>query len=187
MPASTPLSLSASLVFEQIYGGVDGDSASSAELYALLLALAELPIRQSLAVIGAVNQRGEIQAIDGVNEKIEGFYDTCAARVQVTGRGGLIPAANVKHLMLRADVREAAAAGRFAVYPVATVDEGIELLTGTPAGVRGADGCWPLPSRSAGRARPAWSSSCKRATPSSSNRSVPSPSPSSATWPWIPG
>ncbi|MBK1701899.1 Lon protease family protein [Thiococcus pfennigii] len=137
-----PLSLSASLVFEQTYGGVDGDSASSAELYALLSALAELPIRQSLAVTGSVNQRGEIQAIGGVNEKIEGFYDTCAARGPVTGQGVLIPAANVKHLMLRADVREAAAAGRFAIYPVTTVDEGIELLTGMPAGTRGADGRW---------------------------------------------
>jgi lon-related putative ATP-dependent protease len=137
-----PLSLSASLVFEQTYGGVDGDSASSAELYALLSALAELPIRQSLAVTGSVNQRGEIQAIGGGNEKIEGFYDTCAARGPVTGQGVLIPAANVKHLMLRADVREAAAAGRFAIYPVTTVDEGIELLTGMPAGTRGADGRW---------------------------------------------
>ncbi|MBK1731500.1 Lon protease family protein [Thiococcus pfennigii] len=137
-----PLSLSASLVFEQTYGGVDGDSASSAELYALLSALAELPICQSLAVTGSVNQRGEIQAIGGVNEKIEGFYDTCAARGPVTGQGVLIPAANVKHLMLRADVREAAAAGRFAIYPVTTVDEGIELLTGMPAGTRGADGRW---------------------------------------------
>jgi lon-related putative ATP-dependent protease len=138
-----PLSLSASLVFEQTYGGVDGDSASSAELYALLSALAELPIRQSLAVTGSVNQLGEVQAIGGVNEKIEGFYDTCAARGPIDGQGVLIPAANVKHLMLRADIGEAAAHGRFGVYPIRTIDEGIELLTGTPAGERDADGCYP--------------------------------------------
>jgi lon-related putative ATP-dependent protease len=131
-----PLSLSASLVFEQSYGGVEGDSASSAELYALLSALSDLPIRQSLAVTGSVNQLGEVQAIGGVNEKIEGFFDTCAARGPVEGQGVLIPASNVKHLMLRADVREAVELGRFAVYPVRTVDEGIEILTGAPAGER---------------------------------------------------
>jgi lon-related putative ATP-dependent protease len=131
-----PLSLSASLVFEQSYGGVEGDSASSAELYALLSALSDLPIRQSLAVTGSVNQLGEVQAIGGVNEKIEGFFDTCAARGPVEGQGVLIPASNVKHLMLRADVREAVELGRFAVYPVRTVDEGIEILTGATAGER---------------------------------------------------
>jgi lon-related putative ATP-dependent protease len=138
-----PLSLSASLVFEQSYGGIEGDSASSAELYALLSALADLPIRQSLAVTGSVNQLGEVQAIGGVNEKIEGFFDTCAARGPVEGQGVLIPASNVKHLMLRADVREAVAQGRFAIYPIARIDEGIEILTGTPAGERSSDGRFP--------------------------------------------
>ncbi|WP_296806451.1 ATP-binding protein [Thiocapsa sp.] len=138
-----PLSLSASLVFEQSYGSIEGDSASSAELYALLSALADLPISQSLAVTGSVNQLGEVQAIGGVNEKIEGFFDTCAARGPVEGQGVLIPVSNVKHLMLRADVREAVAQGRFAVYPIASIDEGIEILTGTPAGERAADGGFP--------------------------------------------
>ena len=126
--------LSASLVFEQNYGGVDGDSASSAELYALLSALAEVPLRQSLAVTGSVNQHGEVQAIGGVNEKIEGFFDICLARGLSGEQGVLIPAANVKHLMLRADVVDAVAAGSFHVYAVAHVDEGIVLLTGLPAG-----------------------------------------------------
>jgi lon-related putative ATP-dependent protease len=138
-----PLSLTASLVFEQSYGGVDGDSASSTELYALLSALAGLPIRQSLAVTGSVNQFGRVQAIGGVNEKIEGFFDICRGR-GLTGRQGvLIPEANVKHLMLREDVVVAARAGRFHVYPVASIDEGIELLTGTPAGASGKGGGYP--------------------------------------------
>jgi predicted ATP-dependent protease len=139
----TPMSLYASLVFEQSYSGVEGDSASSAELYSLLSALAEAPLRQDLAVTGSVNQHGEVQAIGGVNEKIEGFFDICNAR-GLTGRQGvLIPQANVQHLMLRQDVIEACAAGRFGVYPIATVDEGIALLTGRPAGARGADGAYP--------------------------------------------
>ncbi|NCA68971.1 MAG: ATP-binding protein [Sphingobacteriia bacterium] len=138
-----PLSLSASLVFEQSYGGIEGDSASSAELYALLSALAELPINQSFAVTGSVNQLGEVQAIGGVNEKIEGFFDTCVARGPLQGQGVLIPAANVKHLMLRADVREAVARGQFAIYPVSSIDEGIEILTATPAGERAATGEFP--------------------------------------------
>jgi predicted ATP-dependent protease len=138
-----PLSLSASLVFEQSYGGVDGDSASSAELYALLSALAEVPLRQDLAVTGSVNQRGEVQAIGGVNDKIEGFFDVCAARGLTGEQGVLIPASNTQHLMLRRRVVEAVAAGRFHVYPVAHVDEGIELLTGLAAGARGDDGSYP--------------------------------------------
>jgi lon-related putative ATP-dependent protease len=128
-----PLSLAASLVFEQSYGGVEGDSASSAELYALLSALADTPVRQSLAVTGSVNQHGDIQAIGGVNEKIEGFFDLCRARGPSGEQGVLIPEANVKNLMLREDVVEAVAQGKFAVYAVRTVDEGIELLTGVPA------------------------------------------------------
>jgi len=135
-----PLSLAASLVFEQSYSGVDGDSASSAELYALFSALADAPIKQSLAVTGSVNQLGEIQAIGGVNEKIEGFFDVCKARGLTGEQGVLIPASNVKHLMLRADVVQAVSQGKFAVYPVETVDQGIELLTGIEAGVRGPDG-----------------------------------------------
>jgi lon-related putative ATP-dependent protease len=139
-----PLSMAASLVFEQSYGGVEGDSASVAETCALLSALAELPIRQSLAVTGSVNQHGRVQVIGGVNEKIEGFFDTCKAR-GLTGRQGvLIPRDNVKHLMLREDVVEAVSAGRFHVYPIASVDEAVALLTGTAAGERGADGAFPV-------------------------------------------
>ncbi len=138
-----PLALSASLVFEQSYGGVDGDSASSTEPYALLSALSGVPIRQCFAVTGSVNQRGDVQAIGGVNEKIEGFFDVCRARGLDGHHGVLIPASNVKHLMLRRDVVEACAAGRFHVYPVETIDQGIEILTGAPAGERRPDGTWP--------------------------------------------
>jgi lon-related putative ATP-dependent protease len=141
--ADRPLTLSATLVFEQSYGGVDGDSASSAELYALLSALANLPISQNFAVTGSVNQMGQVQAIGGVNEKIEGFFDVCAAKGLSGEQGVLIPASNVKHLMLRGDVVEAAAAGRFRIFPIARIEEGIELLTGTPAGAPGADGKFP--------------------------------------------
>ena len=136
----TPMSLFASLVFEQSYGGVEGDSASSAELYAILSALSELPLRQDLAVTGSVNQHGEIQAIGGVNEKIEGFFDICRARGLTGTQGVLIPKANVQHLMLRRDVIDACAEGKFAIYPVTTIDEGISLLTGAPAGERGTGG-----------------------------------------------
>ncbi|HJN04972.1 MAG TPA: Lon-insertion domain-containing protein, partial [Alphaproteobacteria bacterium] len=135
-----PLSLSASLVFEQSYGGVDGDSASSTELYAILSALAEIPLKQSFAVTGSVNQHGEVQAIGGVNEKIEGFFDACKGRGLTGDQGVLIPAANVKNLMLRDDVVEAARTGMFAIYPVETIDQGIEILTGVTAGERGAEG-----------------------------------------------
>jgi lon-related putative ATP-dependent protease len=138
-----PLSLAASLVFEQSYGGIEGDSASSAELYALLSALADVPIRQSVAVTGSVNQQGDVQAIGGVNEKIEGFFDLCQARGLTGEQGVLVPASNVQHLMLRADVIEAVAAGRFHVYPVATIDQGIERLTGIAAGERGPGGAYP--------------------------------------------
>ncbi len=138
-----PLSLAASLVFEQSYHGIDGDSASSTELYALLSALAKVPINQSLAVTGSLSQMGEVQAIGGVNEKIEGFFDLCRAR-GLTGRQGvLIPKSNVKNLMLRAEVVDAARAGKFHVYPISHVDEGIELLTGIPAGRRQANGHFP--------------------------------------------
>ncbi|HEX2464974.1 MAG TPA: Lon protease family protein, partial [Thermoanaerobaculia bacterium] len=138
-----PLSISASLVFEQSYSGVDGDSASSTELYALLSELAELPLKQSLAVTGSVNQHGVVQPIGGVNEKIEGFYDLCNARGLTGEQGVMIPKSNVQHLMLRRDVVDAIAAGRFQVYPVSHVDEGIELLTGVEAGQPDADGKYP--------------------------------------------
>jgi lon-related putative ATP-dependent protease len=138
-----PLSLSANLVFEQSYAGVEGDSASSTELYALLSAIADVPIKQSFAVTGSVNQHGEVQPIGGVNEKIEGFFDLCNARGLTGEQGVLIPAANVKHLMLRQDVVDAAAAGKFHIYPITTIDEGIELLTGIPAGERGKNGKYP--------------------------------------------
>jgi len=138
-----PLSLAASLVFEQSYSGVEGDSASCGELVALLSALSELPVRQGRAITGSVNQHGQVQPIGGVNEKIEGFFDVCAAASLTGDQGVLIPASNVKHLMLRADVVEAAEKGLFHVWPVETVDEAVELLTGVPAGERGADGRYP--------------------------------------------
>ena len=139
----TPLSLSASLVFEQSYSGIEGDSASSAELYALLSAIAEVPLKQSLAVTGSVNQRGDVQAIGGVNEKIEGFFDLCRARGLTGEQGVIIPRANVQHLMLRHDVVEAVAKGQFHIYAVDSVDQGIELLTGVPCGVPDESGAYP--------------------------------------------
>jgi lon-related putative ATP-dependent protease len=139
----TPMSLFASLVFEQSYGGVEGDSASSAELCALLSALAELPLRQDLAVTGSVNQQGQVQAIGGVNEKIEGFFDICRKRGLGGTQGVLIPNANVQHLMLRTDVIAACKEGKFFIFPVTTIDEGAALLTGRPAGERGPDGLYP--------------------------------------------
>ncbi|WP_193367635.1 Lon protease family protein [Pelagibius marinus] len=141
-----PLSLAASLVFEQSYGGVEGDSASSAELYALLSALSEVPLKQNLAVTGSVNQNGHVQAIGGVNEKIEGFFDICRERGLTGDQGVLIPASNVMHLMLRQDVIDAVAAGKFHIYPVETIAQGIELLTGRPAGERDAEGRFPTDS-----------------------------------------
>ncbi len=135
-----PLAMAATLVFEQSYGGVDGDSASSTELYALLSALSEVPVEQRFAVTGSVNQWGEVQPIGGANEKIEGFFDVCRAR-KLTGRQGvLIPKSNAQHLMLREDVVEACAKGQFAIHTVSHVDEGIEILTGVKAGERGEDG-----------------------------------------------
>jgi lon-related putative ATP-dependent protease len=130
------LSLSASIVFEQSYGGIDGDSASSTELYAILSAIAELPINQALAVTGSVNQFGEIQAIGGVNEKIEGFFATCKANGLERDNGVLIPQANVADLMLRHEVVAAVEAGTFHIYPVRTIEQGIQVLTGVPAGRR---------------------------------------------------
>jgi len=138
--ARAPLSLKASLVFEQSYGGIEGDSASLAELCALLSALSGAPIRQSLAVTGSVNQLGRVQPIGGVNEKIEGFYELCAARGLSGEQGVLIPAANVCQLMLREEVVEAARAGRFRIWAVEHVDQALELLTGLPTGTPDAQG-----------------------------------------------
>ena len=131
-----PLSLSARLVFEQSYSEVEGDSASSAELYALLSSLANAPVKQNIAVTGSVNQKGEVQAIGGVNQKIEGFYDICKAKGLTGQQGVLIPSSNVQNLMLREDVVEAIRDGKFSIYSVDSVDEGIEVLTGVPAGKR---------------------------------------------------
>jgi lon-related putative ATP-dependent protease len=138
-----PLSLSATLVFEQSYGGIEGDSASSAELYALLSSIADIPIRQWYAVTGSVNQYGEVQAIGGVNEKIEGFFDLCHQRGLTGKQGVLIPASNVRNLMLRNDIVQAVEDGSFSIYPISHIDEGIEVLTGVPAGVPDAEGNYP--------------------------------------------
>ena len=138
-----PLALSASLVFEQSYSGVDGDSASAAELLVLLSALSRRPIKQGFAITGSVNQKGQIQAIGGVNEKIEGFFDICKQR-GLRGRPGvLIPKANVQHLMLRADVVAAIGNGSFRIYPIDRIEEGVALMMGAPAGVLGPDGEFP--------------------------------------------
>ncbi|WP_417831330.1 AAA family ATPase [Terasakiella sp.] len=139
-----PLSLTANIVFEQSYSNIDGDSASSTELYSLLSALADVPIRQSLAVTGSVDQYGHVQAIGGVNEKIEGFFDVCMARGLNGKQGVLIPQDNVKHLMLRADVVDACDRGDFHIYPVETIDQGIELLTGIKAGEMDENGQYPI-------------------------------------------
>ena len=138
-----PLSLSATLAFEQSYDGIDGDSASSTEVYALLSSLARLPIQQGIAVTGSVNQHGEIQAIGGATAKIEGFFDVCQEKGLTGQQGVILPAANVATLMLREDLVDAVAAGQFHIYPVATIDEGIAILTGLPAGERGPDGRFP--------------------------------------------
>jgi lon-related putative ATP-dependent protease len=138
-----PLALSATLVFEQSYSGVEGDSASSAELYALLSAIAQVPLSQGYAVTGSVNQHGQVQPIGGVNEKIEGFFDICTVRGLTGNQGVLIPAANVQHLMLRRDIIEAVREERFHIHAVRTIDEGIEILTGIPAGSPDTAGHFP--------------------------------------------
>jgi lon-related putative ATP-dependent protease len=135
-----PLSLSASVCFEQSYSGVDGDSASSTEIYAILSALSEIPILQELSVTGSVNQQGDVQPIGGVNQKIEGFYDVCKLKGLTGKQGVLIPAENVEDLMLRDEVIEAVAKAKFHIYPVATIEQGIEILTGVRAGKRGKTG-----------------------------------------------
>ena len=139
-----PLTLSASIAFEQSYDGVDGDSASSTELYAISSSLSGLPLRQDIAVTGSVNQRGEIQPIGGVNQKVEGMFDVCRAAAGLTGtQGVLIPHQNVKNLMLRDDVVEAIREGMFHIYAVKTIDEGLEVLTGVPAGEADDTGAYP--------------------------------------------
>ncbi|MBN1855730.1 MAG: AAA family ATPase [Dehalococcoidia bacterium] len=137
-----PLSLSASICFEQSYGGVDGDSASSAELYVLLSSIANVPIRQEIAVTGSVNQRGEVQPIGGANQKIEGFYQICKAKGLTGTQGVMIPRRNMRNLMLREEVVQAVREGKFHVYAVDSIDEGIEILTGIPAGKRRKDGSY---------------------------------------------
>jgi predicted ATP-dependent protease len=135
-----PLSLAASICFEQSYSGVDGDSASSTEIYALASALSGLPLRQDIAVTGSINQQGDIQAIGGVNEKIEGFFDVCRIKGLTGTQGVMMPESNVEDLMLREDILEAVATGKFHIWPVAKVEQGIEILTGTTAGQRNGDG-----------------------------------------------
>jgi lon-related putative ATP-dependent protease len=135
-----PLSLAARLVFEQSYEGVEGDSASSTELYAILSALSDLPMKQNLAVTGSLNQKGEVQAIGGVNEKIEGFFEVCKIKGFTGKQGVMIPESNVQNLMLKEEIVEAVKEGKFHIYPVKTIDEGIEILTGVKAGQRRQDG-----------------------------------------------
>jgi len=138
-----PLALNASIVFEQSYGEIEGDSASSAELYALLSAIADLPIKQSIAVTGSVDQRGQVQAIGGVNDKIEGFFDVCQLSPLTGSQGVIIPRANAAHLMLRSDVVAASQAGKFHIFAIDTIDQGIEILTGLPAGEMSIAGEYP--------------------------------------------
>jgi predicted ATP-dependent protease len=138
-----PLSMSASIAFEQSYSGVDGDSASSTEIYALLSSISGVPLRQDIAVTGSVNQKGEVQAIGGVNHKIEGFFDCCRKEGLTGKQGVMIPESNVKDLMLRKDVVEVVKKKKFHVYAVKTIDEGIEILTGKKAGEMKPDGTYP--------------------------------------------
>ena len=135
-----PLSLSARLVFEQNYEGVEGDSASSTELYSILSALSQLPIKQNLAVTGSVNQKGEVQAIGGVNEKIEGFFEVCKAKGLTGKQGVMMPESNVQNLMLKEEIVDAVKEGKFHIISVKTIDEGIEVLTGVKAGEKQKDG-----------------------------------------------
>jgi lon-related putative ATP-dependent protease len=138
-----PLSVTISITFEQSYGGIDGDSASSTELYAILSSLSGIPIRQGIAVTGSVNQKGQIQAIGGVNQKVEGFFEVCKAKGLNSKQGVMVPRANVKNLMLKHEVIEAVEAGKFHVYQVSTIEEGIEILTGVSAGKADKDGTFP--------------------------------------------
>ena len=138
-----PLSLSASVCFEQSYDGVDGDSASSTELYAILSSLSGIPLKQNIAVTGSVNQNGEIQAIGGINRKIEGFYDVCRLKGLTGDQGVLMPTSNLRNVMLRADVVKAVEEEKFHIYAVQSIDEGIEVLTDIAAGTRNTAGKFP--------------------------------------------
>ena len=138
-----PLSLSASISFEQLYDGIEGDSASSTELYALLSSLSGQPLKQGIAVTGSVDQQGNVQPIGGVNEKVEGFFETCRQRGLTGEQGVMIPAQNVVNLMLRDEVRQAGGEGKFHVYSVRTIEEGLEILTGVAAGELREDGTYP--------------------------------------------
>ncbi|GAG30494.1 unnamed protein product, partial [marine sediment metagenome] len=138
-----PLSLSISITFEQSYYGIDGDSASSTELYAIISSLSDIPIKQGIAVSGSVNQKGQIQAIGGVNQKIEGFFAVCKEKGLTGHQGVMIPRANKKNLMLRKEVLDAVKQGTFHIYQVASVEEGIEILTGVPAGKSNKKGKYP--------------------------------------------
>jgi predicted ATP-dependent protease len=141
-----PLSLAISITFEQSYSGIDGDSASSTELYAILSSLSGIPIQQGIAVTGSVNQKGHIQAIGGVNEKIEGFFDVCKTKGLTGKQGVMIPKANAKNLMLKREVVKAVEDGQFSIWPVETIEQGIETLTGTSAGEPDANGDFPADS-----------------------------------------
>ena len=138
-----PLSLTASICFEQLYSGVDGDSASSTELYAILSSLSNIPINQSIAVTGSVNQKGEIQPIGGVNDKIEGFFQVCKMRGLDGNHGVIIPQQNVRNLNLSEEVISAVKSGKFHIYAISTIEEGIEILTGVPAGSKDENGKFP--------------------------------------------
>lgn len=138
-----PLSLTASLTFEQLYGGVEGDSATCAEVYALLSSISGIPMKQSFAITGSMNQHGEVQPIGGVNEKIEGFFEVCKLRGLNGDHGVIIPSRNIIHLMLKSEVREAVSEGRFTILAIDNIEEGIEPLTGIPAGEAGEDGSYP--------------------------------------------
>ena len=138
-----PLSLTASICFEQLYNGVDGDSASSTELYAILSSLSGIPINQSLAVTGSVNQKGEIQPIGGVNDKIEGFFQICKMRGLDGSHGVIIPKQNIRNLSLSDEIVEAVKSKKFHVYAISTIDEGIEILTGVPSGKKDVNGNFP--------------------------------------------
>jgi len=138
-----PLSLAISLTFEQSYSGIDGDSASSTELYAILSSLSGFPIRQGIAVTGSVNQKGQVQSIGGVNQKIEGFFDVCTSKGLTGDQGVMIPSANIKNLMLKKSVVEAVKQKRFTIWQVSTIEEGIGILTGKPAGKADQKGSYP--------------------------------------------
>jgi predicted ATP-dependent protease len=138
-----PISLSASITFEQLYDMVEGDSATCAELYALLSSIANVPLKQSIAITGSMDQNGDVQPVGGINEKIEGFFDLCRIIGLDGSHGVIIPSRNVKHLMLKKDVVEAVKEGKFFIYPISKADEGLEIMTGMQVGRPGEDGTYP--------------------------------------------